>query len=74
MTLEGGGDAVLGAPTTNATRNLRLIGGGNDLFVTVGIVLLTAGFLLRPVDADGGRDPLDSPVSSRVLPGWWPNS
>lgn len=24
--------------------NLRLIGGGNDLFVTVGIVLLTAGF------------------------------
>ncbi|KAB2863520.1 MAG: hypothetical protein F9K43_18915, partial [Bauldia sp.] len=24
--------------------NLRLIGGGNDLFVTVGTVLLTAGF------------------------------
>ena len=27
-----------------AEENLRLIGGGNDLFVTVGIVLLTAGF------------------------------
>ncbi|CEJ10502.1 hypothetical protein BN1110_00778 [bacterium YEK0313] len=28
----------------SAEENLRLIGGGNDLFVTVGTVLLTAGF------------------------------
>ena len=28
----------------NPEENLRLIGGGNDLFVTVGIVLLSAGF------------------------------
>lgn len=35
------------APTVEETdddENLRLIGGGNDLFVTVGTVLLTAGF------------------------------
>jgi uncharacterized protein YjeT (DUF2065 family) len=32
------------ADTDTPDENLRLIGGGNDLFVTVGIVLLTAGF------------------------------
>jgi len=42
VTLEGGGDAV--EPDDERDENLRLIGGGNDLFVTVGIVLLTAGF------------------------------
>jgi len=31
-------------PADTADENLRLIGGGNDLFVTVGTVLLTAGF------------------------------
>ena len=43
VTLEGGGDAVE-PDDERDVRNLRLIGGGNDLFVTVGIVLLTAGF------------------------------
>lgn len=35
--------------------NLRLVGGGNDLFVTVGIVLLTAGFLFVLNTVIGGR-------------------
>lgn len=35
--------ASLAAPDAGE-ENLRLIGGGNDLFVTVGTVLLTAGF------------------------------
>lgn len=43
-------EAGLSVPATEAPpsaeddENLRLIGGGNDLFVTVGTVLLTAGF------------------------------
>lgn len=35
--------------------NLRLVGGGNDLFVTVGIVLLTAGFYFVLTTLTEGR-------------------
>ncbi len=38
-------DGVAAAADTDADdENLRLIGGGNDLFVTVGTILLTSGF------------------------------
>lgn len=37
--------------------NLRLIGGGNDLFVTVGTVLLTAGFYFVLTTLMPGRTP-----------------
>lgn len=36
--------AASGEDSAGDDENLRLIGGGNDLFVTVGTVLLTAGF------------------------------
>jgi hypothetical protein len=36
--------AQTGADSETDEENLRLIGGGNDLFVTVGTILLTAGF------------------------------
>jgi hypothetical protein len=44
-------------PTDTDDENLRLIGGGNDLFVTVGTVLLTAGFyfVLNTVMQGQGR-------------------
>lgn len=38
------GAAITNTDTDTPDENLRLIGGGNDLFVTVGVVLLTAGF------------------------------
>lgn len=36
--------ATVPAGSVDSDENLRLIGGGNDLFVTVGTLLLTAGF------------------------------
>ena len=42
--LERDGPGVAGEDVETGEENLRLIGGGNDLFVTVGTVLLTAGF------------------------------
>jgi hypothetical protein len=43
--LESGYGAELKTAAGNGDEPLRLVGGGNDLFVTVGIVLLFAGFL-----------------------------
>ncbi|WP_312794708.1 hypothetical protein [Tianweitania sp.] len=42
LAMEAGPESV--ATAEGDEENLRLIGGGNDLFVTVGTVLLTAGF------------------------------
>ena len=42
--LERGNPFTTEGDAESDEENLRLIGGGNDLFVTVGTVLLTAGF------------------------------
>lgn len=42
--LERGGSFNAEDAAESAEENLRLIGGGNDLFVTVGTILLTVGF------------------------------
>jgi len=44
VSLQSAGEPPSSAPAGEDDENLRLIGGGNDLFVTVGTVLLTAGF------------------------------
>ena len=49
--IERNGIPVIAGEVGEDEENLRLIGGGNDLFVTVGVVLLTAGayFVLTTV-------------------------
>ncbi|WP_442580828.1 hypothetical protein ACSBOB_02150 [Mesorhizobium sp. ASY16-5R] len=42
--LDRNGRLAVGGDDESGEENLRLIGGGNDLFVTVGTILLTAGF------------------------------
>jgi hypothetical protein len=42
--LDRNGRRAVGGDDESGEENLRLIGGGNDLFVTVGTILLTAGF------------------------------
>lgn len=44
LALERGGGPTDEAEALSDEENLRLVGGGNDLFVTVGTVLVTAGF------------------------------
>jgi hypothetical protein len=57
-----GSTAAQTAPATG-DEDLRLVGGGNDLFVTIGVLLLTfgAGFALTPLVG------ADSPMLSVIL-------
>jgi hypothetical protein len=52
-------------PDTTPDEQLRLVGGGNDLFVTIGVLLLVfgAGFALTPLVGE------DSPLLSVLLAG-----
>jgi hypothetical protein len=54
---------------TNGDEPMRLVGGGNDLFVTVGVVLLFAGALFALQSALGANAPV---IAATLGAGIWP--
>lgn len=54
-TMERSATQVADEDSGGPEENLRLVGGGNDLFVTVGIALLTAGFFFVLTTLTEGR-------------------